>query len=67
MKNKKIVSIILVLIDIILLVLFVLYLHYMFWHIFGPDFIELENWFGELYFDKSHRLYNSSKEDIKGT
>ena len=48
MKKNKIVSIILILIDIILLVLFVLYIPNLFWHIFGSDFIEYENWFGEL-------------------
>lgn len=64
MKNKKTVSIILVLIDIILLVLFVLYLHYMFWHIFGPDFIELENWFGELDETIRYRFGAGSAEII---
>ena len=48
MKYKKTVSIIITIIDIILLVLFVLYIPYLFWHIFGADFIEYENWFGEL-------------------
>ena len=48
MKNKRIASIILVIIDIILLVLFVLYIPYIFRDIFGFDFIEYENWFGEL-------------------
>ena len=48
MKYKKTVSGILTIIDIILLVLFVLYIPYLFWHIFGADFIEYENWFGEL-------------------
>ena len=64
MKNKKTVSIILVLIDIILLVLFVLYLHYMFRHIFGPDFIELENWFGELDETIRYRFGAGSAEII---
>jgi hypothetical protein len=48
MKNKKIVSILLVLADITLAVLFVLYLPYIFRDIFGFDFIEYENWFGDL-------------------
>ncbi|MCR5686075.1 MAG: hypothetical protein K6G81_11805 [Lachnospiraceae bacterium] len=48
MKDKKIASIILIIIDIILLVLFASYIPYIFRHIFGSDFIEYENWFGEL-------------------
>ena len=48
MKNKKTVSVILIIIDIILLVLFVTVIPNIFWHIFGCDFIEYENWFGEL-------------------
>ena len=48
MKNRKTWSIFLVIADIILLVLFVLYVPYIFRHIFGFDFIEYENWFGEL-------------------
>ncbi len=48
MKNKRIASIILIVTDIILLVLFVLYIPYIFRDIFGFDFIEYENWFGEL-------------------
>ena len=48
MKNKKTVSIILIITDILLLVLFVLIIPNLFWHIFGSDFIEYENWFGEL-------------------
>lgn len=63
MKNKKTVSIILVLIDIILLVL-LLYLHNMFWHIFGPDFIELENWFGELDETIRYRFGAGSAETL---
>ncbi len=48
MKKKKIASILLIIIDIILLGLFVTYIPIIFWHIFGSDFIEYENWFGEL-------------------
>ena len=48
MKNKKIISAIFIISDIILLALFVLYIPYVFRHIFGSDFIEYENWFGEL-------------------
>ena len=48
MKNKKTVSVILIIIDIILLILFVTYIPNIFWHIFGCDFIEYEDWFGEL-------------------
>ena len=64
MKNRKTVSIILVILDIILLVLFVLYLHYMFRHIFGPDFIELENWFGELDETIRYRFGAGSAETL---
>ncbi|SCY49173.1 hypothetical protein SAMN02910370_02784 [Lachnospiraceae bacterium XPB1003] len=48
MKNKKIVSIILVIADIILLVLFVTIIPYIFRDIFGFDFVEYENWFGSI-------------------
>ena len=48
MKNNRIVSIILIIVDIILLVLFILFIPNLFWHIFGSDFIEYENWFGNL-------------------
>ena len=48
MKNKKTISIILVFIDTILLVLSILFFHSIFMHILGADFIEYENWFGEL-------------------
>jgi hypothetical protein len=64
MKNKKVVSGILIIVDIILLVLFVLYLHYIFCHIFGPDFIELENWFGELDETIRYRFGAGSAEII---
>ena len=48
MKNKKLVSIMIIILDIILLVLFVLFIPNLLWHIVGPDFIEYENWSGEL-------------------
>ena len=48
MKNKKLVSIMFIILDIILLVLFVLFIPNLLWHIVGPDFIEYENWSGEL-------------------
>ena len=48
MKNKKTASIIMIIIDIVLLLLFVSYMPYIFRSVFGADFIEYENWFGEL-------------------
>ena len=64
MKNKNIWSIFLVIIDIILLVLFVLFLPYIFRDIFGSDFIEYENWFGDLDDPIQYRFGAGSAEII---
>ena len=48
MKKRITAGMVLIIIDIILLVLFVTPFHNIFWHIFGPDFIEYENWYGTL-------------------
>ena len=64
MKNKKIVSILLILTDIILTVLFVLYLPYIFRDIFGFDFIEYENWFGDLDEPIKYRFGAGSAETL---
>ena len=48
MKKKNIASIILIVTDIILLALSVTILPFIFLDIFGFDFIEYENWFGEM-------------------
>ena len=48
MKNRKTVSIILIITDIILLVLLVMCIPYIFRDVFGFDFVEYENWYGNL-------------------
>ena len=62
MKFLKTVSIILAIADMILLALFVSYIPYIFRHIFGFDFIEYENWFGELDETISYRFGAGSAE-----
>ena len=47
-KMKSFVSIMLIILDVIFLVMFVLFIPTLLWHIVGPDFIELENWSGEI-------------------
>ncbi|MCR4792955.1 MAG: hypothetical protein K5871_09395 [Lachnospiraceae bacterium] len=64
MKNRKTVSIILAIADMILLALFVSYIPYIFRHIFGFDFIEYENWFGELNDPIRYRFGAGSAEVV---
>ena len=59
--SKKTVSIILIILDIIFLVIFVIFIP-IFWHIFGPDFIEYENWSGELSNTIEYRFGAGSSE-----
>lgn len=60
--KKKIISVVLVVVDIIILVLFVLFLHYIFLHIFGPDFIEYEDYFGQMDSTIDYRFGAGSAE-----
>lgn len=48
MKKKNLVSISIIILDIVLLLIFVSIIPNLFWHIFGSDFIEYENWSGEI-------------------